>query len=69
MAGYKPNLAVNRAIKASEERGVSVTPAGTMRTLSPGILSAPKAGGLHMPKIKEPRASLPRRPKRKYYGE
>jgi hypothetical protein len=66
---FQSNLAENRAIHASEERGVSVPLAGTMRPLRPGMLAAPKA--MHAPKMKTPK--IPGTPgvgkKRKYYGE
>lgn len=56
---YKPNLSTMRAIKASDERGVSVTPQGIMRAISPQI-----------PVLRAPRViGPPRLKKRKNYVE
>lgn len=65
MPGYKANLAENRAINASEERGVNVPLAGTMRALRPAGLSAPHVGSVKPPRVPK----IPGMGKRKYYGE
>jgi len=76
MPGYKSNLAENRAIHASSERGVDVPLAGGMRPLRPGMLGAPRAAA-GVPRVKAPRiatlgatlgASAGKR-SRRYYGE
>ena len=73
MPKFQPNLAENRAIHASDERGVSVPLAGTMRPLRPGMLEAPRKSALHVPKPKMPKPPVvsagPYGRKRKYYGE
>ena len=70
----QPNIAENRAIHASEERGVSVPLAGSMRPLRQGMLTAPKMSALHVPTPKPPKppviSGAPHiAGRRKYYGE
>jgi hypothetical protein len=70
MAGFKPiSLASNRAIHASEERGMDVPVMGTMKPLRPSVLTAPKA--IKAPKTPKIPGSPKANPygKRKYYGE
>lgn len=80
MAGIKPvksNIAANRAINASEQRGEDVTMPGAMRPLKT-LLRAPGAagrvpGGIKMPKMggvgKAAYGGRAGNPGRKYYGE
>lgn len=80
MAAVKPvkqNIAANRAITASEERGEDVTMPGAMRPMKTLLRAAGGAGrvpgGIKMPHgTGMPKASYGGRagnPSRKYYGE